>query len=163
MNTGEEDALFQTETMAELCATQGRPQEAIAIYRRLLEGHPTSDRAAHWSERLDALEEALRLACGEEITPVPLALPEAPGVALQASDDSITVAWALPPQTPDPELELLLIQMTPTGVETTRRAVRLPGCEGRVAYAVPALHSALAAVGQGEGPDFVPLARSRGT
>ncbi len=161
MNIGG-DTLFETETMAELCASQGRLQEAIAIYRRLVDGHPESERCPDWNGRLSALEQSGGHTAGAAIEPEPVPLPGRPGVAVQAHEDSVTVAWALPAHTPDPGLELLLIQKTPTGVEATRRSLRLPTCEGRLAYAVPALHSALAAVGAGEGPDFVPLARSSG-
>jgi hypothetical protein len=155
-----QDTLYQTETMAELFASQGRLQEAIGIYRRLLDGHPDSDRSAHWNERIEALEELSQTA-GEEIEPEPIALPGSPGVTVRAREDRVTVAWSLPARTGEPVLELLLIQKTPTGVETTRRSLRLEGNEGRVAYSVRGLHSALAAVGHGEGPAFVPLARSR--
>jgi septum site-determining protein MinC len=48
--------LFVTETMAELSARQGRSADAVAIYRRLLAGSPTSDRRARWEARLAALE-----------------------------------------------------------------------------------------------------------
>jgi hypothetical protein len=156
-----QDALYETETMAELCATQGRLPEAIAIYQRLLHGHPGSDRCGHWIARLEALEERWAQAAGEEIEPEPVPFPGPPGVSVRKRDNSVTVAWSLPPGTPEPALELLLIQRTTTGVETTRRSVRLEAPEGRLAYAVPALHTALAAVGYGEGPAFVPLARSR--
>jgi hypothetical protein len=156
-----QDALYETETMAELCATQGRLPEAIAIYRRLLDGHPGSDRCGHWISRLEALEHSWDHAGGEEIEPEPLPFPGPPGVSVRKRDSSVTVAWSLPPDTPEPTLELLLIQKTTAGVETARRSLRLPANEGRIAYAVPALHTALAAVGSGEGPAFVPLARSR--
>ena len=77
-----------------------------------------------------------------------------------ASDDSVTVAWAVLPDTPAPTLELFFIQKTPSGVETERRSFALSAHTGRLAFAVPALHSALAAVGRREGDRFVPLARS---
>lgn len=50
---------FATETMAELCARQGRVGDAVAIYRRLLSGPlsgPADDeRHVRWSRRLDDL------------------------------------------------------------------------------------------------------------
>jgi hypothetical protein len=55
----------------------------------------------------------------------------------------------------------MLIQRTPSGVETMMRALPLIDLSGRVAFAVPDLHSALAAVGRREGDRFVPLARAR--
>jgi septum site-determining protein MinC len=58
------DALFATETMAELSARQGRVAEAVAIYRHLmgaLQAAPTQSsddaaRLARWVARLAALE-----------------------------------------------------------------------------------------------------------
>jgi septum site-determining protein MinC len=56
------DALFATETMAELSARQGRIADAVAIYRHLLAGRsgcPADDeRLARWLARLAALERA---------------------------------------------------------------------------------------------------------
>jgi len=152
--------LFETETMAELCARQGRPHEAMTIYRRLVGAHPTSDRNRLWSARLEALERAWGRTLAAEAQPLPLALPEAPGVRLSANDDSVTVAWAVAPTTPSPHLEVLLIHKTAAGVETTKRRVTLDAPSGRIAFAVPGLHSALAAVGQTRGNRFVPVART---
>jgi septum site-determining protein MinC len=53
------EALFATETMAELCARQGRVAEALAIFRRLLEKGPGDGRAQRWSERLAELTAAM--------------------------------------------------------------------------------------------------------
>jgi hypothetical protein len=86
-------------------------------------------------------------------------------VTVLCSEDSVTVAWATADRDGDdpPELELFLVQKTPTGIETSKRRLRLPAASGRIAFAVPALHTALAAVGRphpdGEGR-FVPIARS---
>lgn len=159
-----EHELYETETMAELCARQGRLQEAVAIYRRLLDTDAAAGRQPlidRWSARLDDLEQAWGHAAGEEVEPEPVPLPRPPGVNVIANDDSVTVAWALPASTPQPTLELFLIQRTPSGVETNLRRLSLPGPTGRVAFAVPALHSALAAVGRLDGDNFRPLARSR--
>jgi hypothetical protein len=154
-----DDELYETETMAELCARQGRPGEAIAIYRRLCESHPSSQRRPRWLERVEALA-GLAGRADQEIVPTEIPLPAPPGVAVAANDDGVTIAWALAPGTPEPTLELLLIQRTPAGVETGKRTVPLATHAGRIAFAVPALHSALAAVGRREGDRFVPLARS---
>jgi septum site-determining protein MinC len=48
--------LFGTETMAELCARQGRLEKARAIYRQLCARGPADERHARWSARLEALE-----------------------------------------------------------------------------------------------------------
>jgi hypothetical protein len=176
-----EQSLYETETMAELCARQGRLQEAVAIYRRLLDAHagqtaaqrPARDQArdlARWSDRLESLERAWGHAAGEEVDPEPIPLPRPPGVTVLCTEDTVTVAWAIAPDQPPPLLELFLVQKTPTGIETSKRRLLLPETSGRIAFAVPALHTALAAVGhapgagddgeRGEEPRFVPLARS---
>jgi hypothetical protein len=154
-----DDELYETETMAELCARQGRPGEAVTIYRRLCESHPGAARKARWLERLLALEGQAGRG-DREMAPSEIPLPATPGVAVAANDDGVTVAWSLAPETPEPTLELFLIQRTPTGVETGKRTLPLASHAGRVAFAVPALHSALAAVGRREGDRFVPIARS---
>jgi hypothetical protein len=161
-----ENELFETETMAELCARQGRLSEAVAIYRRLVDDggaaftHAAPERRNRWAGRLAALEKAWGYAAGEELEPEAIPLPSAPGVAVAANDDSVTVAWSLADAIPEPTMELLLIQKTPSGVETSKRTLRLITPTGRLAFAVPALHSALAAVGRRQGDRFVPLARS---
>ena len=154
-----DNELYETETMAELCARQGRPGEAVAIYRRLCESHPGAEHEPRWLERLEVLLRQTGRA-DQEIAPTQIPLPAAPGVAVAANDDGVTIAWALAPGTPEPTLELFLIQRTPAGVETGKRTVALGAPTGRIAFAVPALHSALAAVGRREGDRFVPLARS---
>jgi septum site-determining protein MinC len=50
------EALFATETMAELCARQGRLAEAMAIYDRLLTKDPSAVAATRWAERLATLK-----------------------------------------------------------------------------------------------------------
>jgi hypothetical protein len=156
----EEQSVFETETMAELCARQGRLGEAITIYRRLMELPADAPARARWAGRLEALERTWGRAGGQEIAALEIPLPAAPGVAVAANDDGVTVAWSLAPETPEPMLEVLLIQRTPSGVETTKRAVPLAAHAGRIAFAAPGLHSALAAVGRREADQFVPLARS---
>jgi len=47
--------LFATETMAELCARQGRLADAAAIFRQLLETRPGDERAGRWAERVAVL------------------------------------------------------------------------------------------------------------
>jgi septum site-determining protein MinC len=53
---GAADVLFGTETMAELCARQGRVADALAIYRNLVARGADREREARWSARLLALE-----------------------------------------------------------------------------------------------------------
>jgi septum site-determining protein MinC len=50
------EELFATETMAELCARQGRIAEAAAIFSRLLQRDPGDNGAGRWAQRLAALK-----------------------------------------------------------------------------------------------------------
>jgi hypothetical protein len=152
--------IFETETMAELCARQGRLGEAIQIFRHLIEVAPASPARGRWATRLSELETRWRPGGDAEVVPAAVPIPAAPGVAVQAADDVVTVAWSLPPGTPAPALEIFYVQKTPAGVETGKRQVALEEPAGRLALAVPGLHSALAAVGRRVEERFVPLARS---
>ena len=58
MMDGAANEIFATETMAELCARQGRTGDAVAIYRRLLGGAIDEERRARWTARLAVLEQA---------------------------------------------------------------------------------------------------------
>jgi len=58
MTDGAANELFATETMAELCARQGRTGDAVAIYRRLLGGAIDEERRSRWAARLAVLEQA---------------------------------------------------------------------------------------------------------
>jgi septum site-determining protein MinC len=50
--------MFGTETMAELFARQGRLDDAIAVYRRLLAAGPSPDRRGRYLVRLETLDRA---------------------------------------------------------------------------------------------------------
>jgi septum site-determining protein MinC len=78
--------LFATETMAELCARQGRVADAAAIYRRLLAGPADDQRRARWAERLQALEHAQAPAADRapQPQPQPATAPAAPAAAAPA-------------------------------------------------------------------------------
>ena len=52
------EELFGTETMAELCARQGRLADAITIYQRLLDGETDPERQERMAERLYELTRA---------------------------------------------------------------------------------------------------------
>src|SRR4051794_22654112 len=103
-----DDTVYETETMAELYARQGRVGEAIAIYRRLVDigGEPAlRDR---FVRRLNVLEAGWQGPRETEVAPADLTIPAAPGVAVLAADDQVTVAWSLPPGTVGPALELFV-------------------------------------------------------
>lgn len=152
--------LYETETMAELCARQGRVGEAIAVYRRLLELGTDPAARGRWQDRVAALERAWRPERETEVVPADVPLPDPPGVTVTAADDQVTVAWALPSGTVSPAVEVLLIQRTPAGIETQKRTLPVAP-SGRLGLATPGLHSAIAAVGMLTEARFVPLARSR--
>lgn len=62
------DDLFATETMAELCARQGRLADAAGIYRRLLAGTVDADKRTRWESRLDELQRAPLIAAAGKTT-----------------------------------------------------------------------------------------------
>jgi hypothetical protein len=155
------DHIYETETMAELCARQGRTGEAIAIYRRLLDAVGEPVLRARVQRRLNALEAAWQPFRETETPPADVPLPRSPGVDVLVSDDQVTVAWALPAGTAGPTLDLLLLQRTSAGIETIKRTLPLSAATGRLGLAAPALHSAVAAAGIMVEGRFVPLARSR--
>jgi septum site-determining protein MinC len=78
-DTGE---LFGTETMAELCARQGRLAEAVAIYRRLC-ARADDERHGRWSARLSELEaQAAKPVAAPAPTPAPPPVVVTPSHAL---------------------------------------------------------------------------------
>jgi hypothetical protein len=154
------DDIFETETMAELCARQGRLGEAVTIFRHLLASAPRSPARARWQARLAELESHWQPAGEGEVAPADIPLPPVPGVNVQTTEDAVTVAWALPASTPAPALEVFFVQRTPGGIETTKRTLPLDSPSGRRGFAVPGLHSAIAAAGTLVEGRFVPVARS---
>jgi len=85
---GAANELFATETMAELCARQGRTADAVAIYRRLLGGAVDDDRRSRWAARLAVLEQA--------------AVARPPAVGEGDPAESPTRSRATPPPPPPP-------------------------------------------------------------
>jgi septum site-determining protein MinC len=75
---GAVEELFATETMAELCARQGRLAEAAAIFARLLERDPTAAAATRWAERLATLRAQAMGAVAPSAAPRPPAPSPAP-------------------------------------------------------------------------------------
>jgi septum site-determining protein MinC len=73
--------LYGTETMAELCARQGRLAEALAIFRRLCARGGADERHARWSVRLAALEAQVAAAPPATPAPAPAAARPAPMAA----------------------------------------------------------------------------------
>lgn len=155
------DHIYQTETMAELCARQGRIGEAIGIYRRLTDAVTDTALLARLRRRLASLEARWQPAREPQAPPADLPLPAAPGISVLVGDDQVTVAWSLPFDTATPTLDLLLLTRTPSGIESSKRTLPLATATGRLALATPAVHSAIAAAGSLADGRFIPLARSR--
>jgi hypothetical protein len=156
------DHIYETETMAELCARQGRFGDAIDIYRRLSDAVTDAALQARFRRRLTSLEARWQAPGAKEAPPADVPLPRTPGVTVLVGDEQLTVAWSLPLETVAPSLDLLLLQRTPGGIETTKRTLPLAGPSGRIGLLAPALHSAAAAAGSLIDGRFVALARSRG-
>ena len=153
---------FETETMADLCLRQGHRDEALGIFRRLLERMEEGPARARIVARVRQLEDqppvttSARAPSISEASAAPLPLP---GVRARHSGDRLTVEWRLPSRTPAPTLEILLVTATEAGVATERRAIDLDAETGRIELQVPALHSARAAAGTRTPSGFVPLVR----
>jgi hypothetical protein len=154
--------LYETETMAELCARQGRLSEAIAIFRELAETAADSATRARARARLDTLEASWQPLRVAEVPPADLALPAIPGVALLLGEDQVTVAWALPPETNSPALDVLVLQRTPGGIDPQKKLLPLTETSGRIGLLLPGVHSALAAAGTIREGRFVAIVRSTG-
>jgi hypothetical protein len=154
--------LYETETMAELCVRQGRLSEAIAIFRELAETAADSATRARARARLDTLEASWQPLRVAEVPPADLALPAIPGVALLLGEDQVTVAWALPPETNSPALDVLVLQRTPGGIDPQKKLLPLTETSGRIGLLLPGVHSALAAAGTIRDGRFVAIVRSTG-
>lgn len=154
------DTIYETETMAELCARQGRIGEAITIYRRLAETVADPGVRARCRSRLANLEATWQPLRDVEAPPADIPIPVAPGVAVLVGEEQVTIAWALPPGIASPALDLLLMQRTPSGIETSKKILPLEAWSGRLGLATPAIHSARAAAGTIVEGRFVPVARS---
>jgi hypothetical protein len=154
------DHLYETETMAELCARQGRIGEAISIYRSLGDSAPDPATRKRAQARLATLESTWQPLRETEVPPADIAVPAEPGVAVLVGEDQITVAWALPAETSPLALDILVMQRTAAGVDAQKKLLPLATASGRLGLAVPSVHSAIAAAGTVREGRFVPLARS---
>jgi predicted trehalose synthase len=154
------DHLYETETMAELCARQGRLGEAISIYRALAQSAADAVTRTRAQQRLETLESTWEPLRETEVPPADVPLPAEPGVSVLVGEDQLTVAWALPADTSPLALDLLVVQKTSAGVDAQKKLLPLATGSGRLGLAVPAVHSAVAAAGTVRAGRFVPLARS---
>jgi hypothetical protein len=154
------DHLYETETMAELCARQGRIGEAISIYRSLCSSGADGATRARAQARLTTLESTWQPLRETEVPPADLALPPTPGVSVLVGEDQITVAWALPPETSPLALDILVLQKTEAGIDAQKKLLPVDSPAGRLGLAVPQVHSAVAAAGTVRAGRFVALART---
>lgn len=145
--------MFDTETMAELCAKQGLVDQALGIYRRLSLSIEAEDPATRrrYEERIVELEQRSNHA-----------QLETPGLRIQLRDQQVHIEWRLPADTQAPTLQLLLLRRTPGGIEADARTVPLSSAHGRTSLAATDLHSVRAAAGRMTGERFVPLIRLPG-
>jgi hypothetical protein len=159
--------LFETETVARLHADQGRPGEAIAIYRRLCERFPANPARSRWEN----LIRELMVRMGDDgwvpLEPEAVDIPAAPGVIAVSGRDAdgrtqAVITWALPPTDRPPLLEVLLVCRGSEGVETETRRVPLTASSGRIRLHADNLFAAVAAAGHldATGRRFVPMVRS---
>jgi hypothetical protein len=151
------DHLYETETMAELCARQGRLGEAISIYRALCETGADAATRARAQVRLATLESTWQPLRETEVPPADIPLPSEPGVAVLVADDQVTIAWALPADTTPLALDVL--QRSKAGIEAQKKLLPVETASGRLGLSVPAVHSAAAAAGTVRAGRFIPLAR----
>jgi len=154
------DHLYETETMAELCARQGRLGEAISIYRALAQNAADAITRNRAQQRLEILESTWQPLRETEVPPADVPLPPEPGVSVLVGEDQVTVAWALPAETSPVALDILVVQKTGAGIDAQKKLLPLATASGRLGLAVPAVHSAVAAAGTVRAGRFVPLARS---
>lgn len=155
MNT---DHLYETETMAELCARQGRIGEAITIFQELLSKVTESEPRARFEARLATLESAWQPLRESRLPPADIPLPATPGTAVLVSEDQLTIAWSLPKDVGPLALEVLALQRSPSGIEVQKKLLPLSVASGRIGLELPGLHSAIAAAGTLRDGCFVPLA-----
>jgi hypothetical protein len=146
--------------MAELCLKQGLAREAVAIYRRLLDGAPDQGARRRYSRRIAEL-----VATGSDgpsaTEPGASAMAPLPQPGLRAAHDGneLRLEWLLPADTAAPALQLLLLRRDESGIATERRTLPLDGARGRLTLPLGGLHSLRAAAGRMEGDRFIPLVR----
>jgi len=142
-------AMFDTETMAELCVKQGLMDEALAIYRRLADQSAEVATRRRYEERMAALGQ-----------PREVRLMDTPGLRVDRRGDEVEIEWRLPPNVNAPALQLLLLRRTPTGITVEPRTTPLTSMGGTTVVVVPDLHSLRAAAGRvRDDGTFIPIVR----
>lgn len=149
---------FDTETMAELHASQGRTREALAIYRRLVAGAADDPTRARRQRRIHELEEARALPAAPRPAEAPQ--PKEPLLGLSRQGHQVRIEWAVTEGEGASEIELLLITRTSEGVVTRQHAIALQASRGSQLLDAAGLHSARAALGRRIDGTFVPSLRA---
>jgi hypothetical protein len=140
--------VFDTETMAELCARQGLTDQAIGIFRRLAEVADDPGIRLRYETRISEL--------GRDPSLAPI---EVPGLRVTEREGDVEIEWRLPPEVASPTLQVLLLRRGPEGIETEPRTLPLEAAHGRASFAVRNLCGVRAAAGRGGEGGFVPLVR----
>jgi hypothetical protein len=140
--------VFETETMAELCARQGLLDQAIDILRRLAELSEDPALRLRYRTRIAELAQ----------DPAVRAL-DAPGLRVRRADGQVEIEWRLPPDLAGPTLQVLFLRRGAAGIETDARSLPLPSTQGRMTFPGEALASIRAAAGRQHDGRFVPLVR----
>jgi hypothetical protein len=140
--------VFETETMAELCARQGLLDQAIDIFRRLAEIADDPEQRLRYQTRIS------ELARDPALRPI-----ETPGLRVRDVEGEIEIEWRLPPELPGPTLQVLLLRRGSAGIETDGRTLPLEEAHGRMNFAAEGVASVRAAVGRMQDGLFVPLVR----
>ena len=140
--------MFDTETMAELCARQGLTEQAIGIFRRLAEVTDDPGIRLRYETRISEL--------GRDPSLPPI---EVPGLRVIEREGDVEIEWRLPADVPRPTLQVLLLRRGPDGIETEPRTLPLGAAHGRANFAAQNLCGVRAAAGRVGEAGFVPLVR----
>jgi septum formation inhibitor MinC len=127
----QEPGLFGTETMAELCARQGRLGEAIKIYQRLLSQSPPPDKVARWTDRCKSLERARAHAPD-------LILPDLPRPTATAAEAPAEARPESPPGSGFDDRDITVVEPEPTAAAAATVEPASPTVAAPAAPAAPA-------------------------
>ena len=134
--------------MAELCARQGLLDQAIDIFRRLAEIVEDPDRRLRYQTRIS------ELARDPSLRPI-----ETPGLRVREVEGEIQIEWRLPPELPNPTLQVLFLKRGAGGIEPDGRTVPLAAAHGHMTFPADGVASVRAAAGRLYEGSFIPVVR----